>query len=95
MKLVLTFTHLDPNKTYMTHEEFDDFAESHIQKINQGWRCSVCGQAGQAKIHIKRHIEAKHVVLPPQYCNLCNKAAKTSHSMRMHMKNAHNIISQY
>ena len=33
----------------MTHEEFDDFAESHIQKINQGWSCCVCGQAGQAK----------------------------------------------
>ena len=78
----------------MTHEEFDEFAESQIQKTPQGWCCSICGQGGQAKTHIKRHIEARHVVLPPQYCNLCNKAAKTSHSMRMHMKNAHNIVSQ-
>ena len=78
----------------MTHEEFDDFAESQMQKTHQGWCCIMCGQGGQSKIHIKRHMEAKHVVLPPQFCNLCNKAAKTSHSMRMHMKNAHNIISQ-
>ncbi len=85
------------DKVQLSFEELEDFANVNIGKDPQSgrWSCGICGASFVNKLDVKRHIEAKHVVLPPQYCNLCNKAAKTSHSMRMHMKNAHNIISQY
>ena len=84
-------------KVQLSFEELEDFAYANISKDPDTgrWLCSICGATFVNKLDVKRHIEAKHVVLPPLYCNMCNKAVKTSHSMRMHMKSVHNIISQY
>ena len=79
----------------MTHEEFDDFAAKNMHRTPFGWSCLLCEYSSQEKNAVKRHIEAKHVILPPLHCTVCNRKAKTSHSMRMHMKSVHNIVSQY
>ena len=85
------------DKVTLSLDEFEDFANANMSKDPETgcWLCGLCGVSFGVKRDLKRHIEAKHVVLPPQYCNLCNKASKTSHSMMMHMKRVHNINSQY
>ena len=79
----------------MSHEEFDEFAVKNMQRTPLGWQCLMCEHSSQEKNNVKRHIEAKHVILPPLLCSVCNRKAKTSHAMRMHMKSVHNIVSQY
>ena len=52
-------------------EELKDFANANISKDPETgrWLCSICGATFVNKLDVKRHIEAKHVVLPPLYCN--------------------------
>lgn len=93
--------HLTPlitgDKVQLSLEELEEFANNKTSKdLHTGrWLCNLCGASFVNKLDVKRHIEAKHVVLPPQFCSICFKAIKTSHSLRMHMKNVHNIVSQY
>ena len=84
----------DSGKTHLSHEEFEEFANSKIQKqeISGLWLCTLCGQTSGNSTHLKRHIEARHVILPPLICYICQKPSKTSHSMRMHMKYQHNVV---
>ena len=82
-------------KVEMRHEEFDEFAGKNMQRTALGWSCLICEHRSQEKNNVKRHIEARHVILPPLHCLVCNRKSKTSHSMRMHMKSAHNIVSQF
>ena len=84
----------DSGKTHLSHGEFEEFANSKIQKqeISGLWLCTLCGQTSGNSTHLKRHIEARHVILPPLICYICQKPSKTSHSMRMHMKYQHNVV---
>jgi len=37
-------------------------------------------------------MEAKHVTLPELVCQFCSKSSKTRHSLRVHMKQKHDIV---
>ena len=81
------------SKTALTVEEFELFANTNIAKDEFGrWTCNLCGLQAGAKTHLVRHLEAKQVILPPISCPICYKTCKTSHSMRMHMKNYHDAV---
>ena len=81
---------LGSHKTALSVEEFEHFSNSNIVKDDFGrWTCNLCGLQAAAKIHLVRHLEAKHVTLPLISCPICLKTCKTSHAMRMHMKNYH------
>ena len=75
----------------LNHDQLDQFVNENIYKDfdTSRWTCSLCSSTFLNKIDVARHIEAKHVILPELPCTICKKAYKTRHSLKIHMKNAH------
>lgn len=79
----------------LTYEDLDQFLTDnctkhtdHTQKTNH-WLCNFCNKSSYSVRDIKKHIEAKHVRLPPLICEFCQKPYKTRESLRKHQIQSH------
>ena len=82
-------------RTSLTHEELDQFLADNssryndpVQKSNY-WMCNFCNKSCINLSDVKKHIEAKHVILPPLICEICQKPYKTRESLRKHQIQSH------
>lgn len=85
-------------RTSLTYEELDQFLTDNstkyndpIQKTNH-WMCNFCNKSSLSVKDIKKHIEAKHVSLPPLICEFCQKPYKTRESFRKHQIQNHENV---
>ena len=85
-------------RTPLTHEELDQFLADNSTKYNDPvqktnyWMCNFCNKSSISIKDIKKHIEAKHVSLPPLICEFCQKPYKTRESFRKHQIQSHENV---
>ena len=73
----------------LSHHQLDEFIYQNVQYDNSKWLCLICNMSSRVRKHGGSHIEAKHALMPPFLCALCNKPAKTRDSLRKHKANQH------
>jgi len=73
----------------VVHEELESFLDQNCVKEGINWVCQFCGKASINVRDIKRHIEAKHVSMPPMPCGFCGKQYKNRDSLRKHKQRDH------
>ena len=80
----------------MTREEFVKFAELNMYRedLSGRWSCHICPFSSASQQDTKRHLEAKHVILPPVACEICFKQFKTKESLRYHLR-SHNKTQDF
>ena len=78
--------------TLTHHDDLEQFLNENLVKQFDQHVCSICGKAGISAKDIKKHIEAKHVILPPRVCQQCGKQFKTRESLRKHELSSHPAV---
>lgn len=72
-------------KTYL-----DDKIHQLVVKTNGGlFQCNLCGKSANQKIHIKNHIEAKHLEGIEIPCPICGKKFRSNNSFFIHKSRFH------
>jgi len=71
-------------RVQLSFDQLDLFIEENRSKIGPNWSCNICGQSSINKSDVSKHIESKHVTLPPLSCQLCHRNFKTRESLRKH-----------
>ena len=90
LKLSSLLNILTGDKVEMNHDQLDDFINQNVIHDNSLWCCIICNNmSAKSRLDVTRHVEAKHVTMPPIMCSLCNKSAKTRDSLRKHMAKIH------
>ena len=74
----------------LSHEELENFISENLSKYESGvWSCNICGFQSMKRNDAARHIEARHVEMPPLPCQFCTKSSKTRDALRQHIKIYH------
>jgi len=83
--------YLPDSQFQVTHEELDGFiaANSKRDESTGHWMCMLCHVTQLQRTDTARHIEARHVLMPPILCSICNTPYKTRDSLRYHMRQKH------
>ena len=80
-------------KMAMTDEEkinIDDKIHQLVVKTNDGlFQCNLCGKSAKQKIHVKNHIEAKHLEGIEIPCPICGKKFRSNNSLFIHKSRFH------
>jgi len=85
-------------RTSLTHEELDQFLADNCSRFNDPiqksnyWMCNFCNKSCINISDVKKHIESKHVSLPPLICEICQKPYKTRESFRKHQIQSHENV---
>ena len=82
-------TSLSLGATAITYEELDSFISINTTKLQNSFLCNFCSETKNDSGNMKRHIEAKHCILPPLYCSICNQPAKNRNALQKHMGTYH------
>ena len=87
-------------KLELSHDELDNYLDINCIKSpfdhgGSNWICNICKKTSHLKGDIKRHIEAKHVILPVYTCDVCKTTSKTRHALRLHMKKFHDQVQNF
>ena len=77
-----------PSTAVEKRNENPSESQSHIRKVENGFKCEKCGLVAKTKYSIRRHMERKHSGIdiqqpmetsePDELVNLCNNASKVS-----------------
>ena len=80
-------------KTSLTVEEkqnLDEKVNQYVERREDGlFICNLCGKSAKQKIHIKNHIEAKHLEGIEIPCPICGKIFRSRHYLDNHKSSAH------
>ena len=80
-------------KMAMTEAEknnLDDKIHQHVEKTNDGlYQCNLCGKSAKQKIHVKNHIEAKHLEGIQIPCPICGKKFRSHNGLFIHKSRSH------
>ena len=80
-------------KTSLTVEEkhnLDEKVNQYVERREDGlFICNLCGKSAKQKIHIKNHIEAKHLEGIEIPCPICGKIFRSRHNLSLHSSRNH------
>jgi len=87
---------MDPSEAYTTGMDKGSMISKGIEidtmliKIdNCEFQCSVCHHVSKSKHHMRKHIDAKHIVQDPIPCQHCEKLCPSKNALQTHMSRYH------
>ena len=92
-KQLATVVENDSMKISMTEEEkhnLDEMVNQHVARREDGlFLCKLCAKTAKQKIHIKNHIEARHLEGIEIPCPICGKIFRSRHNLDSHKSFTH------
>ena len=85
----------DDLKISMSQEDkqnLDSKVNQYVERSEDGlFYCTVCRQSAKQKIHVKNHVEAKHLEGIEIPCPICGKIFRSRHNLSTHTQNTHKL----
>ena len=80
-------------KIYLSKEDkenLDATINQYVERSEDGlFCCKVCGKSAKQKIHVKNHVEAKHLEGVEIPCPICGKKFSSRHNLTDHKSKVH------
>ena len=80
-----------PKNTYLDiFAALDEQISSMMTKVENVWRCNVCGKTFKTYSEMSRHIEGAHIENHPGItCDICGELKKNRNALRQHKATKH------
>ena len=91
--LTETIIKVDENNVPLHDDDYfiDKKIEEMIEKINNQWKCKVCGKTANRKEHIQNHAEI-HIEGVTHSCHICSKIFATRPNLQAHISGIHSAL---